>query len=136
MPVSFLLFLFAVPLLILVIPEYMREERLADLILNATNPVDMKHWGREIKAGEWPKMKAMALVNMEKVCCDVFVLHCVIVVVFQYKQNPLLKEALFKTAGSTLVECSLYDRYYGIGLTLHDLAINTPSQWKGENQLG
>lgn len=120
MPVSFLLFLFAVPLLIsiiaeymqeesffavplliLVIPEYMREERLADLILNATNPVDMKHWGREIKAGEWPKMKAMALVNMEKVCCGVFVLHCVIVVVFSVQAEPFAE-------GSSLQDCRFY----------------------------
>jgi len=55
---------------------------------------------------------------------------------FKFSQNDRLKEALFATQGTTLVEASPYDKIWGIGLTKDDMKALQRSTWEGKNLLG
>lgn len=55
---------------------------------------------------------------------------------FKFSQNDRLKEALFATQGTTLVEASPYDKIWGIGLTKDDMKVRQRSTWEGKNLLG
>lgn len=54
----------------------------------------------------------------------------------KFSQNPALHDALLATAGTELVEASLYDRVWGVGLGATDPRIKDRRQWRGENLLG
>lgn len=54
----------------------------------------------------------------------------------KYEQNADLRSQLFATAGSTLVETNPDDRYWGVGLFMHDPAVRQPMLWPGQNVLG
>jgi ribA/ribD-fused uncharacterized protein len=56
--------------------------------------------------------------------------------VAKFQQNPGLGELLQKTAGTTLVEASPYDKIWGIGLGEDDPRAKERSQWQGTNWLG
>jgi ribA/ribD-fused uncharacterized protein len=55
---------------------------------------------------------------------------------YKFTQNESLKEALFATQGTTLVEASPYDKIWGIGLTKDDPKAQQRSTWEGKNLLG
>ena len=54
----------------------------------------------------------------------------------KYRQNPQLREKLFKTNGTTIVEASPYDTVWGIGLNESDSRRFDRKTWNGENLLG
>ena len=54
----------------------------------------------------------------------------------KFQQNPALLEQLFSTENALLVECSPYDRVWGVGLSVDDPAVRDPHKWRGENLLG
>jgi ribA/ribD-fused uncharacterized protein len=54
----------------------------------------------------------------------------------KFSQNEHLKQQLFATAGTTLVEASPSDKIWGVGLEESDPRIHDRSQWPGENRLG
>jgi len=54
----------------------------------------------------------------------------------QYKQNPAMKEKLFKTHGKLLVEASPFDKLWGIGMAQTNQNIHNKANWKGKNLLG
>jgi len=51
-------------------------------------------------------------------------------------QNPELQQALHNTMGTTLVEASPYDCFWGIGLRENDSRSQQRVTWLGENRLG
>ena len=55
---------------------------------------------------------------------------------FKFTQNPMLREQLLGTYGTTLVEASPIDKIWGIGLTESDPRALDRSQWLGKNYLG
>ena len=54
----------------------------------------------------------------------------------QYRQNVSLRQELFTTVGSVLVEASKYDRRWGIGSTKDDRMSWRYQSWQGDNWLG
>jgi hypothetical protein len=54
----------------------------------------------------------------------------------RFRQNPHLLRELMKTSGTTLVEASPYDRFWGIGLRADDPDANDRTKWRGQNVLG
>lgn len=56
--------------------------------------------------------------------------------VAKFSQNGALKERLLQTGDALLAECAVYDRIWGIGLSMKDEKRFDISQWRGENLLG
>ena len=56
--------------------------------------------------------------------------------VAKFSQNEALKERLLQTGDALLAECAVYDRIWGIGLSMKDEKRFDISQWRGENLLG
>ncbi len=54
----------------------------------------------------------------------------------KFEQNPKLKEKLLATGNKTLVEASVFDKIWGIGLEKHRPEAQDRNQWKGLNLLG
>lgn len=54
----------------------------------------------------------------------------------KFSQHPALLELLLDTRGTTLVEASPEDCYWGIGLAEDDPRARDRSMWRGENWLG
>lgn len=54
----------------------------------------------------------------------------------KFSQNESLKERLKATGDAILVECSVKDLIWGVGLSMQDPNSYDKSKWKGENLLG
>ncbi len=54
----------------------------------------------------------------------------------KFSQNESLKSKLLDTESSTLAECAVKDRIWGIGLSMTDPKRLILSEWKGQNLLG
>ena len=54
----------------------------------------------------------------------------------KFSQHPALRNFLFSTKDSILVEASPVDSIWGIGLAANDVAAQNPLQWQGLNLLG
>ena len=55
---------------------------------------------------------------------------------FQFTQNENLREQLFATKGTVLVEANPFNRIWGIGLTANNPKALNKNTWRGENRLG
>ena len=62
--------------------------------------------------------------------------NCSVVFIFQFGQNPVLKEQLLATGNTTLVEASPRDRTWGIGLGSSNPKATDRRMWRGSNWLG
>ncbi len=93
-------------------------------IMKAQTPAEQKALGRAVKnfdSNKWAP-EALRVVyrgNYEK-----------------FKQNPKMRDKLFATEGTTLVEASPEDRIWGIGLGVKDPRCYEREHWQGKNQLG
>ena len=56
--------------------------------------------------------------------------------VAKFGQNANLRDFLLATGNKVLVEASLYDRIWGIGLQATDERAKHPDTWEGQNLLG
>lgn len=54
----------------------------------------------------------------------------------KFEQNEDLKEQLKSTGNTILAECAVYDKIWGIGLSMTDPNRFDQSKWKGKNLLG
>lgn len=54
----------------------------------------------------------------------------------KFRQNKELGKALLDTGSSTLAECAVKDRIWGIGLSMTDERRNDINSWNGQNLLG
>lgn len=54
----------------------------------------------------------------------------------KYETYPDLRHKLFETAPKTLVEASLHDCYWGVGLHIDDPKIHDSKLWHGQNRFG
>ena len=96
----------------------------ANLILEETSPSKMKALGRKVKGFS------------DEVWLD----HREVIVkqgnLLKFGQNVDLKECLFDTGRTLLVEASANDKIWGIGLSMKNPAIADQTNWKGLNLLG
>jgi ribA/ribD-fused uncharacterized protein len=99
-------------------PDSLRE------IMRAKDPADQKRLGRNVKnfiKDKWEKVARGAVYQSNYA---------------KFKQNKDLRDALFTTKGTTLVEASPYDQIWGIGLKMNDERALSRKTWKGKNWLG
>lgn len=93
-------------------------------ILSCKTPKEAKAFGREVKN-----------FNTEK-----WQQHCNEIVVTanlaKFSSTPGFSEWLVATAPKVLVEASMSDRIWGIGMTETEPGADDPKQWKGRNLLG
>jgi len=93
-------------------------------IMKAEHPADQKRLGRQVKnfdLATWNKNAKDIVYRGNKA---------------KFTQNPEMREKLFETAGTTLVEASPKDKIWGIGLGVKDKRIHDRETWQGTNWLG
>ena len=93
-------------------------------ILECKTPKEAKAFGRKVQNFEteaWQK-------------------HCTDIVVkanlAKFSANPGLADWLVATAPKVLVEASMWDKIWGIGLVASAAGADDPKRWKGRNLLG
>uniref|UniRef100_A0A7E4UTY4 NADAR domain-containing protein n=1 Tax=Panagrellus redivivus TaxID=6233 RepID=A0A7E4UTY4_PANRE len=104
--------------------RYFGDLDIAHLILAAKDPKEMKRLGRQVNGFEKSSWDTVSVQVMKTALFHKFV------------QNDTLRRELFKTVGTTLVEASPMDNYWGVGLSIDNDAIRDPAQWRGQNLLG
>lgn len=100
------------------------DAEMLENILACKTPKEAKAYGRKVRNFEgelWQK-------------------HCIQIVVkanlAKFTQNPGFAEWLVATAPKVLVEASLWDRIWGIGMAQSNAKARDPKQWNGKNLLG
>jgi ribA/ribD-fused uncharacterized protein len=102
----------------------MGDQDVANLILRATSPAEVKSLGRQVRnfdARLWDdrKFEIVLAGNLAK-----------------FRAYPLLAQALLATGDHIIAEAADYDRVWGIGLSAADPRAQDQSQWRGQNLLG
>lgn len=100
------------------------DRETCEKIMASDNPNDYKALGRQVQGFDqrlWDENKYEIVLkgNLAK-----------------FGQNPKLKDYLFSTGDSILVEASPYDAVWGVRLAIDDECIKNPENWQGENLLG
>jgi ribA/ribD-fused uncharacterized protein len=96
----------------------------ANKILRTRDVKEIKHLGREVKYFNeivWDFNKIGIVYEGNKA---------------KFTQNKILKEVLFATKGTTLVEAAPNDSIWGIGLAEADPRAKKRETWQGKNLLG
>lgn len=98
----------------------------ATAIMNTTDPLAQLRIGRKVRKDDrlrrWSNDVAQQVMETA--------------VTAKFQQCDSLKQRLLATGGKMLVECNKYDKYWGVGLSLHDDNALVRANWKGENTLG
>lgn len=102
----------------------MGDQAIADEVLKATSPAQVKALGRHVKnfsAELWDEKKFEVVLagNLAK-----------------FRAHPDLLEALLETGDRIIAEAADYDRVWGIGLSASDPRAQNLAEWRGENLLG
>ncbi|MGC9650933.1 NADAR family protein [Staphylococcus warneri] len=98
------------------------DVEIGEKILNSKSPKDCKKLGRKVRGFNeeiWKEKreKYMKIILLEK-----------------FKSNKYLRDKLLSTGNKIIVECSPFDKVWGIGIGVDDLMNGV--EWKGENKLG
>ena len=99
-----------------------KDEEIAKMIINESNPAKCKKLGRKVRGFNeeiWNEKKER---YMYLICLN------------KFSQNNMLRDKLIETDSKVIVECSPYDREWGIGISVDEM-ING-EKWKGKNKLG
>lgn len=101
-----------------------KDEEMLKKIMKAEHPKEQKELGRQVRGFDKKKWEAVAKDvvfrgNMAK-----------------FSQNEDMREKLFSTAGTTLVEVNPEDPIWGIGLSVTDPRCLSRETWRGKNWLG
>ena len=96
----------------------------ANAILAANNPGKIKALGRSVQNYSdtiWDGIRQIVVYRgiLEK-----------------FRHNEDLKQQLLATHPHILAECALWDKIWGIGMTMHDEYRFEPDLWQGQNLLG
>ena len=92
-------------------------------IMKTKCPYEMKRLGNTVQNFERPKWTNVAQKVALEACME------------KFSQNHELRNALMETGDKILVEAST-DRFWGVGISLHDRNILNDSSWTGKNVLG
>lgn len=93
-------------------------------ILECNTPKEAKAFGRKVQnfeTGAW-----------QKHCTDIVVKANLV----KFSDNPGFADWLIATAPKVLVEASMWDKIWGIGMVASAPGANDPKHWKGKNLLG
>lgn len=101
-----------------------KSERIAEMILDAENPDDVRWLGRQIQGFDEETWKA----NCQKFVYDGNVA--------KFTQNPELIKILLDTGDTKIVEASDQDPNWGIGLDEATARTMPEEEWPGTNWLG
>lgn len=104
--------------------KFFNDAQAMKLIENTANPAEAKSRGRAVKGYNQAKWAATRMPFMVY-CCYL-----------KFNQNPALGQELLDTGDKTLVEASVEDCVWGVGLDESDPLILDESNWRGENLLG
>ena len=100
------------------------DHKIARQIMRESHPREIKKLGRQVvnfNKGRWDKVARDIVYRGNQL---------------KFTQNPHLRERLFATRGTTLVEASPYDRIWGIGRARRDPRALDRRTWRGTNWLG
>lgn len=100
------------------------DRDMAEKIMKTNNVSKIKELGRNVKNFDenvWNYYRSKVVYEGNKA---------------KFSQNPILKQELFKTRGTTLVESSPNDNIWGIGLHEEDKRVLKRENWLGKNLLG
>lgn len=97
---------------------------IAEKIIKSINPKEIQELGRLVKNFNEKVWKE----NRNKIIIKGNIL--------KFSQNKELKEILFATENTILVEASPTDFLYGIGLGMEDPNLANKDFWRGENLIG
>lgn len=103
---------------------FFQDSRIATLLENTTAPGHCKSLGRQIQNyddASWYTVRFgfMTYVNLLK-----------------YRQNPDMAKELKETGSRIIVEASVEDKIWGVGLDENDPLILDDKNWQGTNLLG
>ena len=108
-----------------------KDKEAEQAIMQLSNPRYQKAIGRMVKGFSqaiWEKVEE----NGKPYCWNVVYKGNL----EKFKQNRNMKDWLFSTADTLLVEASPYDKVWGIGLGEDDPKCQDPKHWQGKNWLG
>lgn len=104
--------------------ELFKDGYYAMKILNTNNQREIKDYGRKVHNFNEKIWKE----NRERIMYEALYA--------KFTQNDDLKIKLLHTDDAILVECSPYDRIWGIGISTDDDLYKDSKNWKGKNLLG
>lgn len=104
--------------------EMFNDKDSMEKVLRTKNPRDQKALGRLVKNFDQKTWEESAVdIMIEGLLC-------------KFRQNKTLEKILLDTNDKIIVEASLYDIVWGVGMSVDDPNIEDPSKWKGKNLLG
>ena len=101
-----------------------RDAQIIDEIINCNHPMEAKQLGRKVKnfnPGVWDQHK-YEIVKQGNI--------------HKFSQHTDLKNYLLNTKNRVIVEASLRDRIWGIGMGQDNEKAQNPNLWNGQNLLG
>lgn len=104
--------------------KYFHDDEMMDVILKTDDPREIKTLGRKVSnfnGNYWNGIRQIVIYEG---------------LIAKFSQNLELKEKLLSTGKFILAECSVSDKIWGIGLSMHDDGRFDISNWKGQNLLG
>ena len=104
---------------------HFKDDIIAEKILTeGIEPKIAKKLGRKVNGfdeDEWTKVRFDVMYNA--------IFH-------KFTQNETLKKELLSYNNRTFVECSPFDKIWGIGISQDDINADNEKEWKGLNLLG